>query len=183
MTFDAPAGTPGLPDFRRDSHVGGLTPSLTYDTRDNIFTPLRGTFAEAIVGVFSQALGGDDEFQRVQLIAMHFTPLLPTLYLGLRGDGAASFGDAPFYLRPFISLRGVPIMRYQGDEIAQIDTELRWQFWRRFSLVGFVGLRPPLVLRQRGAPHRGVADGSARIFAKSSSSSGPRKRTSPGAGH
>ena len=91
------------------------------------------------MGVFSQALGGDDEFQRVQLIAMHFTPLFPTLYLGLRGDGAASFGDAPFYLRPFISLRGVPIMRYQGDEIAQIETELRWQFWKRFSLVGFVG--------------------------------------------
>ena len=62
VTFDAPAGTPGLPDFRRDSNVGGVTPSLTYDTRDNIFTPLRGTFAEAVVGVFGPALGADDDF-------------------------------------------------------------------------------------------------------------------------
>ena len=139
VTFDAPAGTPGLPDFQRDSNVGGLTPSFTYDTRDNMFTPTRGTFVEAVAGFFSQALGGDDEFQRVQLIAMQFIPLHPRLYLGLRGDGAASFGNAPFYLRPFISLRGAPIMRYQGEEVAQIEAELRWQLWERFSLVGFVG--------------------------------------------
>ena len=37
----------GLPDFKRDSNVGGLTPSFTYDTRDNLFTPLRSTFFEA----------------------------------------------------------------------------------------------------------------------------------------
>lgn len=30
-------------------------------------------------------------------------------------------------------------MRYQGDEIAQLEAELRWQFWKRFSLVGFAG--------------------------------------------
>jgi hypothetical protein len=71
---------------------------------------------------------------------MHFTPLLRTLHLGVRGDGAASIGDAPFYLRPFIGLRGAPIMRYQGEEVAQIEAELRWQFWRRFSLVGFAGV-------------------------------------------
>src|SRR4029453_1842013 len=45
----------------------------------------------------------------------------------------------PFYLRPFISLRGAPIMRYQGEEVAQIEAELRWQFWKRLSLVGFAG--------------------------------------------
>ena len=139
VTFDAPAGTPGRPDSERRSNAGGLTPSFTYDSRDNLFTAIRGTYVEAVVGVFSPALGGDDDFQRVQVTAMQFWPLAPSLYLGLRGDVAATFGDAPFYLRPFISLRGAPIMRYQGEEIAQIEAELRWQFWRRFSLVGFAG--------------------------------------------
>jgi outer membrane protein assembly factor BamA len=128
VTFEAPAGTPGLPDFQRDSNVGGLTLSFTYDTRDNIFTPNRGTFVEAVAGFFSKALGGDGEFQRVQLIAMQYIPLHETLYLGLRGDAAATFGDAPFYLRPFNGLRGVPITRYQGEEVAQVEAELRWQF-------------------------------------------------------
>jgi hypothetical protein len=139
VRFDAPAATPGLPDFQRESRVGGLTPSLTYDSRDNIFTPLRGTLIEARAGLFSQALGGDAEFQRFNLTAMHFLPLHPKLTLGVRGDAALSFGDAPFYMRPFVALRGVPIMRYQGEHVAQIEAELRWQFWKRFSLVGFGG--------------------------------------------
>ena len=139
VTFDAPAATPGLPDFRSESHVGGLTPSLTFDTRDNIFTPTRGTYVEASAGLFSEALGGDDEFQRLRLTAMHYIPLHRRLYLGLRGEAAASFGDVPFYMRPFIYMRGVPAMQYQGEAVAQIEAELRWQLWRRFSLVGFVG--------------------------------------------
>lgn len=139
VRFDAPAATPGLPDFQRESRVGGLTPSFTYDSRDNIFTPLRGTLVEARAGLFSQALGGDAEFQRFNLTAMHFLPLHPKLTLGVRGDAALSFGDAPFYMRPFVALRGVPVMRYQGEHVAQIEAELRWQFWKRFSLVGFGG--------------------------------------------
>ena len=31
------------------------------------------------------------------------------------------------------------MLRYQGEEVAQIETEIRRQFWKRFSLVGFVG--------------------------------------------
>jgi outer membrane protein assembly factor BamA len=139
VSFDAPSGTPGLPDFRSGSDEAGLTPSLTYDSRDNIFTPVRGTYLEASTGIFSRYLGGDDEFQNVRLIAMQYIPLHPRLSLGLRVEGAASFGDEPFYLRPFIYLRGAPVMRYQGEEIAQAEAELRWQFWGRFSLVGFVG--------------------------------------------
>ena len=140
ITFDAPAGTPGLPELRRESTEAALTPSFTYDTRDNLFTPTRGSFVEAVVGVFSPALGGDDEFQRVQLSTLHYIPVREDLYLGVRGDVAATFGDAPFYLRPFISLRGAPIMRYQGEWIAQIETEMRWQFWKRFSVVAFAGV-------------------------------------------
>jgi outer membrane protein assembly factor BamA len=139
VTFKVGEGTPGLPDIKRETSVGGLTPSFTYDTRDNPFTPLRGTFVEALLGVFSPALGADDDFQRLQVTAIQYFPLLSTLYLGLRGDGTATFGNTPFYLKPFIALRGAPIMRYQGDEVASVEAELRWQFWRRFSVLGFVG--------------------------------------------
>jgi len=139
VQFDAPSGTAGLPEFKRDIDVGGLSPSLTYDSRDNIFTPNRGTYAELKVGMYSEALGGDDEFQIARFIAMQFVPLVSDLYLGVRGDGAASFGDVPFYMHPFVSLRGAPVMRYQGEEVAHMEAELRWQFWGRFSLVGFMG--------------------------------------------
>jgi len=139
VTFDLPPGTPGQPVIARDTKVGGFTPSLNLDTRNNFFTPTRGTYLEVSPGFFSPAFGGDDDFQRVVLVGMQYVPLSKELFLGVRADAAASFGDEPFYLRPFITLRGAPALRYQGEEIAQIETELRWQFWQRFSLVGFAG--------------------------------------------
>ena len=139
VKFDAPLATPGLPSFQSDSRAGGLTPSLTYDSRDTTFTPTRGTYVETTAGFFSEAFGGDDEFQRVDIVAMHFVPLHPKLTLGVRADANFSFGDEPFYRRPFVHLRGTPAMRYQGEQVAQAEAELRWQFWKRFSVVGFVG--------------------------------------------
>jgi hypothetical protein len=70
---------------------------------------------------------------------MQFLPLHPKLSLGLRGDVSLSFGDVPFYMLPFIDMRGVPKMQYQGENAAKAEVELRWQFWKRFSLVGFIG--------------------------------------------
>ncbi len=139
VSFDAPAGSPGIPSYTSRSDVGGITPSLTFDTRDNIFTPISGTYAEASAGLFANAFGSDDDFQRARLTMLQFVPLHPRLFLGLRGEGTASFGDTPFYLKPFIMLRGVPMMRYQGDEVAYAETELRWQCWKRYSLLGFAG--------------------------------------------
>ncbi len=139
VRFDAPEGTPGRPDTTRWSKVGSIAPSMTIDTRDNLFTPVRGTYIEGRASISRQALGGDDDFERVRVIAMQFVPLPGRVFAGVRGEVTGTFGDTPFYLRPFIYQRGVPAMRYQGDDMAQIETELRWQFWKRLSAVGFVG--------------------------------------------
>jgi hypothetical protein len=70
---------------------------------------------------------------------MRFVPLPARLTLGLRGDLGASYGEPPFYVRPYVSMRGAPAMRYQRDRVAQAEIELRWQFWKRLSAVGFAG--------------------------------------------
>jgi hemolysin activation/secretion protein len=121
------------------SRVGGLTPSVAYDTRDNIFTPTRGMYAEGTSGFFDPAFGGDDTFQRVSLIDIQYMPVHPRVTLGVKTQATFTFGDTPFYMLPFISLRGAPIMRYQGQEAADVETEVRWQCWRRISVVGFLG--------------------------------------------
>jgi len=139
VTFNEPPGTPGIPSFSRVSNVGGLTPTLTYDSRDNIFTPTSGSYVEADSGLYSEVFGGDTDFQRPSLTGIQYFPLSQKWTLGFRGNFTGSFGDVPFYMRPYISLRGAAAFRYQGDEVAQIESEVRWQFWKRFSLVGFVG--------------------------------------------
>lgn len=139
VTFEAPSITPGVPDIERPSRVGGLSTMLTLDTRDNIFTPLNGTLLEATYALFAPWLGADDDFQRVSLLALQYVELPARLYLGLRGEAAAVSGDPPFYMAPFVDMRGVPVLRYQGEQMALFEAELRWQFYERFSLVAFGG--------------------------------------------
>jgi len=139
VTFDVLPALESLPDILVESRVGGLLPTISFDSRDNMFTPTSGNYLDLSAGLFSKAMGSDTDFQRVNLTGIHYQPLARDLTLGVMGSSDLSFGDVPFYLRPFILLRGVPAMRYQGDYTAQVEAELRWQFWERFSLVGFAG--------------------------------------------
>ncbi|HKP58703.1 MAG TPA: BamA/TamA family outer membrane protein [Polyangiales bacterium] len=140
VKFDPAANEAELPEFDETSRVAGLTLVASYDSRDNLFTPLRGTFAELSFGFFGKYLGGEDNFERLGLVAIQYIPLPFNLYFGARGDFSASFGNAPFYLQPYVDLRGIPVMRHQGEEVAQLDTELRWQFWGRLSVLAFIGV-------------------------------------------
>ena len=139
VTFEAPDTTPGLPDVERETNIAGATPSFSYDSRDSLFTPNKGSYIEVRAGLFAPELGGDDEFQRYSLLGMQYVPFHPRFILGARVDAGWTFGDAPFYVRPFVTLRGVPVMAYQRDNLAQLELEVRYQFWKRLSAVIFGG--------------------------------------------
>jgi len=159
VSFEAPANTPELPSYERTSNIGALLPSLVYDTRNNVFTPLKGVYVEANVALSTKWLGGDATFERVGLQAIQYLTLPHDFYFGIRTSLAASFGDAPFYVRPSIGLRGVPKMRYQGQEVAELEAELRWQFWKRWSLVGFAGAGDTWNDFEKGNAAQGVVAG------------------------
>jgi hypothetical protein len=40
---------------------------------------------------------------------------------------------------PGIELRGLPMLRYQGNYVAVAETELTWQVDERWALLGFIG--------------------------------------------
>jgi len=76
----------------------------------------------------------------VNLVGIHYMPVSSSVFLSTRLAAAFSFDDVPFYARPFVSLRGAPVLRYMGQNAGSIEAEGRWQFWRRFSGVGFAGV-------------------------------------------
>jgi hypothetical protein len=128
-----------LPDRDKAVRIGGVTAAITHDSRDNLFTPRSGYYLDLSAAVFNKALGSDLDFKRLTLTGMQYFALDPQWSLGLRESLARNDGSAPFYMQPFVMMRGVPAMRYQGDSVGQIEAEVRWQFWQRFSAVGFVG--------------------------------------------
>ena len=48
-------------------------------------------------------------------------------------------GEAPYYALPFIDLRGVPAFRHQSDNTMLVETEWRFEVYKRWPLNTFVG--------------------------------------------
>ena len=130
---------PEIGQFNASATLASLRPSVLYDSRSNVFSPTRGLYAEASASIFDNAWGSDEEFSRGGLIVLGYLPLGRNLYFGIKGEVSSSTDDTPFYLKPYVSLRGVTAQRIQGEQVADTEGELRWQFRGRLSAVGFLG--------------------------------------------
>ena len=142
IAFKPGRDIPGVTDreWTGNSKIGGLIPYLEYDSRDNIFTPNRGIHAKASLGFFDEIFGGDFDYRELHVKAVGYWPVLPDVVAGLRADGQFVAGDAPFYALPFVQLRGIPAMRYQGTDVLTLETEERWMVTPRWGIVGFAGI-------------------------------------------
>ena len=127
------------PDLSLATTSSGVGPSWEYDSRDNIFTPSRGVLAALETVFYRDDLGGDRNFETYRGHAFAYWPFSDAWVLGGRLDGRAARGDAPFYHFPYIEMRGIPAGRHQDENVAVVETELRWNFTPRWALVGFVG--------------------------------------------
>jgi len=134
-TSDLPEVSPS--DF--NLRLGALTPSITLDKRGNFFTPTRGWYLNLSIPVYRESFGSDRDFETLNLTGMYFRPLGDTLFLGVRGTFKDSSDDAPFFLKPYVNLRGVQALRFQGEQAAEVEAEVRWRLKSRFSVVGFAG--------------------------------------------
>lgn len=132
-----------LPDFVKDKEIKSTvsTPGITveYDSRDNIFTPDKGIRSQVNIGFSDNAFGSDYDYQNLSAFIYGYFKLRKDLIGGLRYEFQQVFGDVPFYLEPYIDLRGVPIARYQADMFSVAEAEVRWDIVPRWSVVGFGG--------------------------------------------
>ncbi len=131
------------PLFEHQFKMGALAALVQYDTRDTIFTPSQGLFAKAIVRRFDENFGGDENFWQYTAKAFYFHPLMDDLTLGFRVEGQAVHASederVPYLNYPFINMRGIPSMRYQGEKMLLSELQLRWEFIERWNMVLFGG--------------------------------------------
>lgn len=153
-TFDT--GNAPVPAIDSDRRSSGLGPSIEYDSRDTIFTPSRGWLGALDVVFYEPAFGSDESFQTYRAHVFAYAPLATRLVLGVRADGRTTHGDVPFYQLPYIDLRGIAAARYQDQNTAVAEGELRFALTPRWALMGFAG-----VGRAWGSDDFSVAD--ARI--------------------
>ena len=118
----------------------GLALEAVWDTRDNTMTPDRGQLIELVAWRYDEALAGDYNYWKGEFKALSFHQFGEKFVLGLRLDVYAVDGDPPLWSYPWISLRGVPALRYQNEIAGALETELRWNIFTRWAVVGFVGV-------------------------------------------
>ncbi len=113
-----------------------------YDTRDNTFTPNDGIKAYVNAKFSSDLIGSDQNFQQMEEALYWYIPLTDRWINGLRIDFQQLYGNAPFYMKPYIDMRGIAALRYQGNYTGLIELEERFDFGetKRWSLVAFGGV-------------------------------------------
>ncbi|MBF4492307.1 BamA/TamA family outer membrane protein [Flavobacterium sp. JLP] len=122
-----------------NSLVSQLGGAIQFDGRDNIFTPDKGVRIQSDFFWSDNAIGSDYDAWRLNFSAIGYTPITEKLILGLRFEGEQAFGNPPFYLLPGINLRGIPMGRYQGKTSLVAEAEFRWDFYKRWSIMGYAG--------------------------------------------
>lgn len=131
---------PELPDPEFDFDLAGLGVYVQYDGRDSVFTPTRGLTAKLAYTNHGDTWGSDFDFDRYKGSLFHYTPFGRYSSLGLRLVGEKVSGDAPFFGYPFVSLRGIPALRYQGESVVTTEAEYLWGITPRWSLALFGGI-------------------------------------------
>lgn len=141
LVFDEDLGD--IPVDPDDTQVNdfGLALQADFDGRDNKMTPNRGHFVELVGWKHLEALGGETDYWKAGLQAQSFHEMMHAkLVLGFHLDLDTAGGDPPLWGYPWVTMRGVPALRYQNESTAVVETELRWNFTERWAAVGFVGV-------------------------------------------
>jgi hypothetical protein len=126
-------------------YTSGLGLILSVDARDNGMSPTKGWFFKHRNTFNAKWLGSDRQFTSLKTSLQFYQPLFKNrFFLGYNLTMDNSFGDIPFYMKPYVSMRGIPAMRFQGSHTITLDSEYRYNFYRRWSLVGFVGAGVPI---------------------------------------
>lgn len=117
----------------------GVAGSAIYDSRDDSMMPGTGQLYDLTIWRHDDFLGSDFDYTNTRIKVLSFHQLAEKFFLGLRLDVANNNGDAPFFAIPFVGLRGIPALRYQGDTAGAVEIEGRYSINPRWSAVAFAG--------------------------------------------
>ena len=143
VSFDTIANRPIISEIIKNlninSTISTIKPTVTFDSRNNAFSPTHGINAELSMNYSAKWLGSSDDFSTLHTDFFAYQPINSRLNSAWRFQGSYLMGDAPFYAYPFISLRGIPALRYQGNNTLVSETEWTYNVYNRWSVLGFFG--------------------------------------------
>ena len=115
-----------------------------YDKRDNIFNPHRGFNSTINTFSFLEELGSSDTYHKIGLAYNQYLPLNDKSTLLARFFADVSIGDkVPFNGKNVVGrddLRGYSNGKYRANQVYNIQSEYRWNFYKKWGMVAFGGI-------------------------------------------
>lgn len=140
--------------------VNGLGIFAKWDSRDNTFSPAKGTYFSLFFNRFFRALGGDFAFGQVSLDARGYIAMGADQVVAVQGILRAVQGETPFLMLPKFGglnlLRGYYDGRYCDRGLLALQAEYRRPLWGRFGACVFAGMaqvQPRFSLLELGGFH------------------------------
>ncbi len=128
---------------RRGGHISGTSFMLTWDNRNNAFSPSRGFYAQYLIGSYQNFLGSNFNFTLQNWDVRKYFPLKKERVLAIQFNMIITIGNVPIRNMSNIGsnsyMRGYYEGRYTDQDVIAIQMEYRTPLWKRMGAVAFAG--------------------------------------------
>lgn len=118
----------------------GVSVIVEYDNLNNFLSPTKGIRVHLSYDQNLKAFGGTRDWGKINFFTHMYFPVNKKWTPALRLESSLTTGEPPFYAKPFVYLRGVPALRYQGSFIILAETEQLFDITSRWGILGFAGI-------------------------------------------
>ena len=137
ITISPLEGTPPEGDGR----ITSLTPTVVYDTRDDVLDPHEGWYCTLQAELAGGFLGGDYEYTKYILDVRNYINTGNDAVLALRLLGGLADRELPSFEKFSVggasTLRGYDLFEFQGDKMLVANLEYRFEVSKNTQLVVF----------------------------------------------
>lgn len=118
----------------------GVSAIAEYDNLNNFLSPTKGFRIQLSYDQNLEVLGSTKDWGKVNFFTYMYLPVNEKWTPAFRIDLQLATGNIPFYAKPYVSLRGVPALRYQGALTIVAETEQTYKISSRWDILGFTGI-------------------------------------------
>ena len=133
------------PDTTVTTTLNGLGLSGSWDVRSNVYYPKSGFLTNVKYFTYPEFFGNEVGSNTIDTDYNHYIPfrgnkdvIAARAFVGL-GIGDLSFNQQ-YIVGRRSDIRGYTQGAHRGNSMVAIQGEYRWNFWKRFGVVGFAGL-------------------------------------------
>ncbi len=131
---------PGINPRELEMWNSGISAIAEFDNLNNFLSPTKGTKIHLSYDQNLEIIGSNRDWGKINFYTYMYLPITNKWLSAFRVDSQLATGNTPFYAEPFVSLRGVAALRYQGQLTALFETEQQFAISKRWDLIGFTGI-------------------------------------------